>query len=100
MQRLRTAADRRERLNRDTDDVVLRLLRGQRRATGLRVEAKSECLRVRRAEPLPHHVRPDAARCPELGDLLEEVVVRVEEEGEAGTEVVGRKAGGDRGVAV
>ncbi len=100
VQRLRAAADRRERLDRDAHDVVLGLLRGQGRAAGLRVEAESERLRVRRAEPLAHDARPDAPRRPELRDLLEEVVVRVEEEGQARAEVVGRQTGRDRGVAV
>src|SRR5207302_2662380 len=39
VQRLRAAADGRERLEGDAHDVVLRLLRGQRRASGLSVEA-------------------------------------------------------------
>ncbi|CAM5631253.1 hypothetical protein STENM36S_07638 [Streptomyces tendae] len=37
---------------------------------------------------VPHPPRPDPARRAELGDLLEEVEVRVEEEGEAGREDV------------
>src|SRR5438876_4030084 len=88
VQRLRAAGDRGERLDRDAHDVVLRLLRRQRRAAGLRVEAQRERLRVRRAEPLAHHPRPQAPRRAELRNLLEEVVVRVEEEGEALAELV------------
>ena len=52
VQRLRAAAHRRERLDRDADDVVVGLLRRQRRAAGLRVEAQRQRLRVRRAEAL------------------------------------------------
>ena len=40
VQRLRAAEHRRQRLQRDADDVVVRLLRGQRAAGGLRVEAQ------------------------------------------------------------
>ena len=89
-----------ERLDRDAHDVVLGLLRGQRRAAGLRVEAQGERLRVRRAEALAHHARPEAARRPELRDLLEEVVVRVEEEREPRAEVVRREPRLDRRRAV
>ena len=100
VQRLRAAGDRRQRLDRDTDDVVLGLLRRQRRAAGLRVEAQRERLRVRRAEPLAHDARPQAARRAELRDLLEEVVVRVEEEREPLAELVRREPRLDRGLAV
>ena len=58
VQRLRAAGDGRERLDRDAHDVVLGLLRGERRAAGLRVEAQRERLRVRRAEAFAHHPRP------------------------------------------
>ena len=40
VQRLRAAEHRRQRLDRDADDVVVGLLRGQRAAGGLRVEAQ------------------------------------------------------------
>src|SRR5471032_3162509 len=100
VQRLRTAADRRQRLNRDQDDVVLRLLRRQRRAACLRVETEREGLRISGAEPLTHDPRPQTARRAELCDLLEEVVVGVEEEREPRAELVGREARLDRGRAV
>ena len=100
VQALRAAGDRRERLDRDAHDVVLRLLRGQRRAAGLRVEPERERPRVRGAEAVAHDRRPQPAGGAELRHLLEEVVVRVEEEGEPRAEVVGRKARGDGRVAV
>ena len=90
--------DRRQRLDRHADDVVLRLLRGQRRAAGLRVEAQRERLRVRGAEALVHDPRPQPPRRPELRHLLEEVVVRVEEEGQPRPELVRREPRLDRGV--
>ena len=60
----------------------------------------ASALRVRHPEPLGHHVRPEPPRRPELRHLLEEVVVRVEEEGEPLAELVGREPGGDRRLAV
>ena len=56
--------------------------------------------RVRRAEAVAHDARPEPSRRPELRDLLEEVVVRVEEEGEPLAELVGREARRDRRLAV
>ena len=92
MQALGAAAGRRERLDRDPDDVVLGLLRGEGRTAGLGVEAERERLRVRGAEAVAHQRRPQPPRGAELRHLLEEVVVRVEEEGEARAELVRRKA--------
>ena len=92
VQRLRAAAYRRQRLDRDADDVVLGLLRRERRAARLRVEAQRQRLRVGRAEALGHHARPQPARRAELRHLLEEVVVRVEEERQPRAELVGREA--------
>src|SRR5207245_9547950 len=66
--------------DRDSDRVVLRLLRGERHARGLGVESELERLRLLRMEPLPHDPRPESAGGAELGDLLEQVDVRVEEE--------------------
>ncbi len=100
VQALGAAAGRRERLDRDPDDVVLRLLRGQRRAAGLGVEAERERLRVRRAEAVAHQRRPEPPGGAELRHLLEEVVVGVEEEGEARAELVRREARLDRCGAV
>ena len=96
VQRLGAAADRGEGLQRDAHDVVLRLLGGQRDAAGLRVEAQHHRLRVLRAEALLHRVRPHVAGGAELGHLLEDVVVAVEEEGQAGREVVDLQAGVER----
>ena len=94
--RLRAAADRRERLDRDPHDVVLRLLRRERRPARLRVEAKRE--RARFVAPNRSRMisRPQPPRRAELRHLLEEVVVRVEEEGEPRAELVRRQAGVDR----
>ena len=80
VQRLRSAEHRRERLHRDADDVVVGLLRGERAAGRLGVEAQLQRARIGGAEALAHEPRPQPAGGAELGDLFEEVVVRVEEE--------------------
>ena len=84
------------RLQRDADDVVVGLLRGQRAAGGLRVEAQLLRARVGRVEPVAHDARPQPPRRAELRDLLEEVVVRVEEERQPLAELVDVEAGVDR----
>src|SRR2546422_6838228 len=81
-QRLGPAQHRCKRLKRGADDVVHRLLGRERAARGLGVTAELEGPRVFRMVPALHLARPQAAGRPELGDLLEEVVVHVEEERE------------------
>ena len=82
VQRLRAAEHGRQRLNRDAHDVVVGLLRRERAAGGLRVESQLHRARSGRAEPVAHDVRPQPPRRAELRDLLDEVVVRGEEERE------------------
>ena len=88
VQRLRAAEHAGERLDRRARDVVQRLLRGQRDARRLRVEAHEPRLRVARAEGLAQLARPDPPGGAVLGDLLEEVDLRVEEEAQPRREVV------------
>ena len=64
------------------------------------MEAEHLRARVARAEALAHEPRPKPARGAELRDLFEEVVVRVEEEGEARGELVDLQARVDRGLDV
>ena len=92
VQRLGAAADRGERLDRDAHDVVLGLLRGERRAGGLGVEAQPQRALVARRVALAHQLGPQPAGGAELRHLLEEVVVGVEEEREPRREVVDREA--------
>src|SRR5688572_21698350 len=80
MQRLRPAQNRRERLQRDADNVVVRLLGGERAAGSLRVKAQLLGAGIGHAEPVPHDPGPEAPRRAELCNLLEEIVVGVEEE--------------------
>ena len=100
VQRLRAAKHRRQRLQRHAHDVVVGLLRGQRAAGGLRVEAQLLRARIGGAEPVAHDARPQPPRRAELGDLLEEVVVRVEEEREPLAERVHVEPGVDAGLDV
>src|SRR5205814_2092597 len=59
------------------------------RASGrLRVEAQFEAALAARAVTVAHHMGPDLAGGAVLGDLFEEIAVRVEEEAEAGRELV------------
>src|SRR5690606_14244649 len=88
VERLRATEHSRQRLQRHAHHVVVRLLRGQGGARRLRVEAEHLRARILRAEALLHDARPYAPRRAELGDLLEQVVVDVEEEGEATGEAI------------
>ena len=88
VQRVGAAEHRRQRLQRGADDVVVRLLRRQRDAGGLGVEAQLPGALVSRLEAVAHHFRPELAGGAELGDLLEEIAVRVEEERDARREIV------------
>ena len=88
MQRLRSAQHGRQRLQRHARDVVHRLLRGQGHARRLRVKAHQPRARVLRAEPVFHQPVPDLPRSAILGDLFEEIVVRIEEETQPRAEVV------------
>ena len=73
VERLRPAQDAGQRLERDPGQVVERLLRRQRHAGGLGVEAHPGRALVLGAVALGHQVVPDPPARPELGDLLEEV---------------------------
>ena len=88
VERLAAAEDRGEGLDGDADDVVLRLLGGERAPRGLGMEAKHLGARVPGLEALAHDARPHPAGRPELGHLLEEIVVGVEEERELRREVI------------
>ncbi len=77
---LGAAHHRRQGLDGGADQVRLRLLGYEGDAGGLGVEAKPPGARVLGPEALPHLAGPDAAGGAELGHLLEEVVVAVEEE--------------------
>ena len=100
VQRLGAAADGGEALQRDADDVDLGLLGLQRHAAGLGVEADHLRALGLRAEALAHDLRPHPPHRAELGDLLEDVVVAVEEERQPGRELVDLEPAGERRLGV
>src|SRR5258708_11930234 len=88
VQRLSTAQHRGQGLYGHAGNVVHGLLRGERDASGLSVEAHQPSALLFGAEAVFHQPVPDFARGAELGDLLEEIVVGIEEEAEPGTKVI------------
>src|SRR5690242_6073791 len=62
VQRLAAAENGGEGLDRDSDDVVFRLLRGEGRAGCLRVKAEQQGTRVTRPKTLTHDARPETSR--------------------------------------
>ncbi len=96
VERLRAAEHGREGLDGDAGQVVERLLRRERDAGGLGVEAHPGRALVLGVVALRHELVPDPARGPELRDLLEEVAVAVEEEAQARREVVDAQPAPDR----
>ena len=100
MEGLRAAHDGCRRLQRDADDVVVRLLRREHGACSLGMEAEFHGLVLLRAEAVAHDLRPDAAGCTILRDFFEHVVVRVPEEGETARKVVDVESRLDGGIDV
>ena len=80
MQRLRTAENRRQRLNRHSHDVVLGLLSREADAGGLRMEAHEPRPRILGAEGISHLVGPDASGGTVLSDLFKEAIMSIEKE--------------------
>ena len=100
VQRLRAAEHGRERLDRRAHDVELGLLRGQRHAGRLGVEAHQQAALVLRAVALAQLARPDAPGRAVLRDLLEEVLMGVEEERQPRRELVDAEPALERAVDV
>src|SRR5262249_51577771 len=70
VKRLRATQYGGQRLQSGADNVVLRLLRGERGAGGLRVETQHQRARIPGAKALLHGPRPHTAGRAELGDLF------------------------------
>ena len=83
VQRLRAPEHRGQGLERHADDVVVRLLRCQCAAGRLGVKTQLLCARAGGAESVTHDARPHPAGGAIFCDLVQEIVVRVEEEREA-----------------
>ncbi len=96
MQGLCASQHRRQCLKGHAGNVVQRLLRRERYAGSLRVEAHQPCALLLGAEAVLHQPVPDLARGAELGNLFEEVAVGIEEEAEARAEVIDIQAAAAR----
>ena len=92
VQRLRSAQNGGQGLNRRTNKIHPRLLGRQRHARRLRVETQLPRTLVLRTEAIPHQPGPDFPCRAELGDLLEEVAVYVEKKAQPGNEAIDLQA--------
>ncbi len=92
MQRIGAAEYSRQGLNGRANDVVVGLLGRERDACRLRMAAHHPGAWILSAVALAHELRPQASPGAELGNLLEEVVVYVEEEGQARCELIDLQA--------
>src|SRR5256712_10709616 len=88
MERLCSTKDSCKGLNCDSNDVVVRLLRGQSLTTRLSVETQLARFRIPGFETVLHYMGPDSTRSSELRNLLQEIVPAGEEEGKLGSELV------------
>src|SRR5262249_1061816 len=80
MERLSAAQNCRQSLNCGTDDIVVRLLSGQRATPGLRMKTKHQGTRGLSMKTFGHHSVPNLASRAILGDLLKKIIVSIEEE--------------------
>ncbi len=95
MQRLGAAQNRGHGLDGGTDDVVVRILLGERPTGGLDMGPQHGGLRFLRVELL-HELVPQIAGSPQHGDFHEEVHAHAEEEGKARGKGVDVHAGLER----
>src|SRR6266702_7276671 len=79
VQALRPAQHRGQRLQCSAHNIVLRLLRGERRPRSLRMEPQRPTLRLFGTELFAHNVRPHPPRRTKLRNLFQQIVMRVEE---------------------
>ena len=88
VQRLAAAQDGRQGLIGHTDQVHFRLFILQRAAGSLSVKAQSQRGRPAGAVLVSHRLGPEDTRRPILGNLLEDIVMRIEEKAEPRREAV------------
>ncbi len=88
MQALGASQYGRQGLDGHPDDVIVRLPGGQGGASGLGMEAKHHRFRVPGLEFFFHHPGPNSPGSPELGHLLEQIVIGIEEKGEPAGELI------------
>src|SRR5919109_2126549 len=95
MQGLGSTQHRRKSLDRYTHDIIFGLLGSERNSCRLCMEAQKPRARILGFERFPHLARPDTSGGAVLGNLFKEIVVCVEEEGQARREAVYVHAAGD-----
>ena len=93
VQRLAAAENGGESLDRHADDIIFRLLGGERRTGGLRVEAQEKRARILSSEAIAHDASPETPGRAILSDFFQQVAVRVEEKRELRSEVVDVESG-------
>src|SRR6267378_3357554 len=89
-----------EGLNRDADDIVFRLLRGERRAGGLRVETEHQGTRIFCSETFRHDAGPETAGGAVFGDFFQKIVVGIEEERKLRGEFIDAEPGVERSLDI
>src|SRR5262249_9614920 len=100
MQGLTAAEHSGECLDGHADNVVFWLLRGERAAGGLRVEAQQQRARITGVKALAHELGPKPPGRAILCDFLEQVVVCVEEERKLRPDAIYGQTGSERGLDV
>src|SRR5271157_6576159 len=83
VERLGSSQDGRKGFQRGADEVIVRLLRGERAACRLRMEAHPPGSGLSRLEAVTHNPCPHPPCRPQLCDFFKEVNVGVEEEGKS-----------------
>src|SRR5579883_3378397 len=96
MQRLRSTENGGQGLNRNPNDIVVRLLCRQRAAGSLRMKSQDRGLRISAMESLRHHFVPDLSRGAIFRNLLEQIVMGIEEERKPRREIVNIEAAAKR----
>src|SRR5215469_3048795 len=89
-----------QRLYGDSSYIDLGLLSGEGDAGGLGMSSQHPGARILCGVAVTHLMRPDSASGAELGDLLEEVIMHIEEERQAGRELVYLKTAGQRAIHI
>src|SRR5439155_26189446 len=88
MERLCSTQDACKGLDCNTDNVVVRLLRGQSLTACLGVKSQLARFRIPGFETVLHDPGPDSTRSSELRDLLQEIIPAGKEERKLGGELV------------
>ena len=88
MEGLGASEDCRQRLDRATDQVIVRLLGGQADPGCLGVEAQHQGARVFSAKAVPHDSGPHSPGGPEFSHFFKQIVLGDEKEGHSGRKAV------------